>query len=177
MDLTFQAQGGVLVRDVTRQDPAVVAQFRDVPTSILSDCLDRFNALTGLTPIGEPKQFAGPAVTVEEIEGSNLMSHLALKYLKAGDGLVVFRASGSSMIEAQIADGDFLIVAENPDPPIGSVVIAVVGEQMLCKRLARRTKKSIQLAPCNGQLEPLTIDPQQTTFRILGVLRNVLRKV
>jgi len=89
VDLTFQAQGGLLIRDVPRPDPATVALFREVPTSILSDCLDRFNALSGLRPVGEPRPFAGPAVTVEEIEGGNLMSHLALKHLRAGDVLVV----------------------------------------------------------------------------------------
>ncbi len=89
MDLTFQAQGGLLVRDVPRPDAAIVARFRELPTSILSDCLDRFNALTGLRPIGEPRPFAGSAVTVEEIEGGNLMSHLALKYVRPGDVLVI----------------------------------------------------------------------------------------
>jgi regulator of RNase E activity RraA len=89
MDLAFQAHGGQLVRDLQRPEPSVVALFRDLPTSILSDCLDRFNALAGLLPIGEPRPFAGPAVTVEEIEGGNLMSHLALKYLRAGDVLVI----------------------------------------------------------------------------------------
>jgi regulator of RNase E activity RraA len=89
MDLTFQAQGGLLIRDVPRPDPATVAALRDLPTSILSDCLDRFNALAGLRPVGGPRAFAGPAVTVEEIEGGNLMSHLALKYLRVGDVLVI----------------------------------------------------------------------------------------
>jgi repressor LexA len=97
-------------------------------------------------------------------------------FLKAGDA-AVFRARGDSMIEAQIADGDLLIVTEDPDPPIGSVVIALVGEQMLCKRLARRTKKAVVLEPCNGELRPLSIDARREPFRILGALRTVVRKV
>jgi repressor LexA len=97
-------------------------------------------------------------------------------FLKAGDA-AVFRARGDSMIEAQIADGDLLIVTEDPDPPIGSVVIALVGEQMLCKRLARRTRKTVLLEPCNGELPPVTVDTRRVSFQILGVLRNVIRKV
>jgi regulator of RNase E activity RraA len=89
VDVTFQAKGGLLVRDVPRPDAALTARFRELPTSILSDCLDRFNALAGLRPVGEPKAFAGPAVTVEEIEGGNLMSHLALKHVRPGDVLVI----------------------------------------------------------------------------------------
>ncbi len=97
-------------------------------------------------------------------------------FLKAGDA-AVFRARGDSMIEAQIADGDLLLVAEDPDPPAGAVVIALVGEQMLCKRLAGRTRRGVLLEPCNGTLDPLTVDPRRVPFRILGVLRTVLRKV
>jgi repressor LexA len=97
-------------------------------------------------------------------------------FLKAGDA-VVFRACGDSMIEAQIADGDLLLVTEDPDPPIGSVVIALVGEQMLCKRLARRTRRSAHLEPCNGELQAFVVDTRQVTFRILGVLRTVVRKM
>jgi regulator of RNase E activity RraA len=90
VDLTFQAQGGLLVRDVRRPDPATVALFRELPTSILSDCLDRFNVFgADLRPVGEFRPFAGPAITVEEIEGGNLMSHLALKYVRPGDVLVI----------------------------------------------------------------------------------------
>ena len=97
---------------------------------------------------------------------------------KAGDA-AVFRALGDSMIEAQIADGDLLIVTEDPDPPIGSaVVIAPRGaEQMLCKRSARRTRKSVLLEPCNGELSSFVVDTRQVSFQILGVLRNVVRKV
>jgi regulator of RNase E activity RraA len=89
VDVTFQATGGLLVRDVPRPDAATTARFRDLPASILSDCLDRFNALAGLRPVGEPRPFAGPAVTVEEIEGGNLMGHLALKHVRPGDVLVI----------------------------------------------------------------------------------------
>jgi repressor LexA len=97
-------------------------------------------------------------------------------FLKAGDA-AVFRARGDSMIEAQIADGDLLVVAEDPDPPVGSVVIALVGEVMVCKRLARRTRHAVRLAPCNGALEPVAVDTRRVPVRILGVLRSVVRKV
>jgi repressor LexA len=97
-------------------------------------------------------------------------------FLKSGDA-AVFRARGDSMIEAQIADGDLLVVTEDPDPPVGSVVIALVGEEMLCKRLARRTRKTVLLEPCNGGLTPLPVDTRRVPFQILGVLRNVLRRV
>jgi repressor LexA len=100
-------------------------------------------------------------------------------YLKTGDS-AVFRARGTSMIDAQIADGDLLIITEDPDPPEGSVVVAMLGDDMLCKRLtrsARRARGPVVLAPCNDDLAAIVVDPALVPFRILGVLRNVIRKV
>ena len=96
--------------------------------------------------------------------------------LKATDA-AVFRARGDSMIDAHIADGDLLIVAENPDPPEGCVVVALIGEEMLCKRLVRKTRKGVLLEACNGDRPPYVIDIKLVPFRFLGVLKSVIRKI
>src|SRR4051812_46481584 len=89
MDIAFKVQGGKVVREIPRPDPAVVAELGRVPTSILSDCLDRMNVFQGLAGLLPGRSFAGTAVTVEEIEAGNLMSHLALQYVQPGDVLVI----------------------------------------------------------------------------------------
>jgi len=95
MDLTFTAQGGKLIREIVRPEAGLVEDLGHIPTSILSDCLDRLQTVTGALhyigapPGGAPARFAGVAFTVEEIEAGNLMSHLALKYVRAGDVLVI----------------------------------------------------------------------------------------
>jgi regulator of RNase E activity RraA len=89
-NLEFKVQGGKLVRDFTRPEPALVEALGRLSTSILSDSLERMNVMhSGLRPVLPGRGFAGPAFTVEEIEAGNLMSHLALKYLKPGDVLVI----------------------------------------------------------------------------------------
>jgi len=88
--LAFQAGGGKVVAEFPRADPALIERLRDVPTSILSDCLERFGVMdSAIKPLLPGKTFAGSALTVEEIEAGNLMSHLALKYVQPGDVLVV----------------------------------------------------------------------------------------
>lgn len=90
MSIAFKVQGGTLVRDFPRLDAELIASFRGIPTSILSDCLDRMNVMSSaLRPLLSGKAFVGSAFTVEEIEAGNLMSHLALKYVQAGDVLVI----------------------------------------------------------------------------------------
>jgi len=89
-DISFRVQGGTIVRRIERVDRRVIESLAGVPASILSDCLDRFNAIdSALHPLLPPRSFAGSAVTVEEIEAGNLMSHLALKYVQPGDVLVI----------------------------------------------------------------------------------------
>jgi regulator of RNase E activity RraA len=91
MDVKFTIQGGKLIRQIERVAPETVAELVKIPTSILSDCLDRLNAMdSALRPLLLPaRSFSGSAFTVEEIEGGNLMSHLALKYVEAGEVLVI----------------------------------------------------------------------------------------
>lgn len=90
MDLIVKPSGGIIAHDLCRPDKHLLSDLLNFSTSILSDCLDRFHAIpTSLIPLGNRNRFAGPAFTVEEIEGGNLMSHLALKFIMPGDVLVI----------------------------------------------------------------------------------------
>ena len=90
MDVSFKAQGGKLIRSIERVSQHLMDDLATLPASILSDCLDRFNCLgPELKPLHRAPAFAGSAFTVEEIEGGNLMSHLTLNYVQAGDVLVM----------------------------------------------------------------------------------------
>lgn len=89
-DLTFKTQGGTFISDFARPDAEVVAALGRMPTSILSDCLDRLNVMhSSIRSLVPGRSFVGPAFTVEEIEAGNLMSHLALKHVQPGDVLVI----------------------------------------------------------------------------------------
>lgn len=113
------------------------------------------------------------------IENDEAVDELPLDVgaLLARDGVAVFEASGTSMIDAHIQPGDLLFVREDPDPPTGHTVIAMLDREMLCKRLAVRTADRVVLKPANGEAKGYDFDPARVYFRILGVLKNVLRKV
>ena len=68
MSMAFKVQGGKVVRTIKRPSRALVSAFLEMPTSILSDCQDRMNAMRPeLKAVLPGKHFAGPAFTVEEI--------------------------------------------------------------------------------------------------------------
>jgi 4-hydroxy-4-methyl-2-oxoglutarate aldolase len=81
---------GRVRRTIERPDPDVVAALSRFPTTVISDCQNRLGAMHGaIRPLVSGRPFCGPAITVEEVEGGNLMSHAALELARPGDVLVI----------------------------------------------------------------------------------------
>ncbi len=77
-------------KNVKRPSKEWVDRFRNIPASIVSDCLNRYYAMTGdLKPVFEGIRLVGPALTIQSMVGNNMMSHLALTFAKPGDVLVI----------------------------------------------------------------------------------------
>jgi regulator of RNase E activity RraA len=74
-----------------RPDPALLEQCRELPTSILSDSMERVGGVRGVhwVPGGRWPRVAGPALTVRTRPGDNLVVHRALDLAVPGDVLVV----------------------------------------------------------------------------------------
>jgi len=71
-------------------DPALVALFEGLPTSIISDNLNRMTGTWSLAPMHAPgTPMLGTALTVRTRPGDNLMIHKALQLGRPGDVLVI----------------------------------------------------------------------------------------
>lgn len=73
-------------------DPAIVARFAGLPTSIVSDSQERVGGAPGILPIAPfplEQRVAGPALTVRTRGGDNLAIHQALRLLRPGDVLTI----------------------------------------------------------------------------------------
>lgn len=82
--------GGVIRRQIERPKPEVVAQFEALPSSIVSDAMNRANAMRATIKSLRPGvRCVGTAVTVQSMVGCNLMSHQAIYLAKPGDVLVI----------------------------------------------------------------------------------------
>ena len=68
---------------------AIVARFRDVPTSIISDNLDRLRGANGIRPFHKGGKLAGVATTIKTRAGDNLIIHEALAQAPLGNVLVI----------------------------------------------------------------------------------------
>jgi 4-hydroxy-4-methyl-2-oxoglutarate aldolase len=84
-----------VIRDFDRPPQELVKQLGSVPTGILSDCMNRTQALdAGIRPIAPGLKICGPAFTVQSVESNNWGAHQALVLAKAGDVLVLAARGG-----------------------------------------------------------------------------------
>jgi DNA polymerase V len=82
------------------------------------------------------------------------------------------RVEGESMIGAGIFPNDLLIVDRSMEPRNGSVVIAVVDEEMTVKRLVR-SKDGVELHSDNPASAPIRLRGENS-LEIWGVVRHVI---
>lgn len=87
----------------------------------------------------------------------------------------VLKVRGSSMIDAQIADGDFVVVQDKPSADNGEMVIAMLADSTATvKRYYRERDGRVRLQPANDQMAPIYVNENEVTVR--GVVVGVLRR-
>ena len=77
------------MKSVPKPAPDLIDAFREAPTSIISDNLERLPGAVGLKPFHRSGKLVGPAFTVKTRPGDNLAIHQALELVGKGDVLVI----------------------------------------------------------------------------------------
>ncbi len=116
---------------------------------------------------------AGPLLLAEE----NIEERIVVdpRYLK-GKGEFLLRIRGESMIDAQIADGDLVLVRPSVEACEGDIVVALVGSDATAKRF-HRDRQGIELRPANRLMKPIRVSPEDGEFRIIGKVVALFRKM
>lgn len=86
----------------------------------------------------------------------------------------VLKVRGSSMIDEQIRDGDYVIVQSRDTAHNGEMVIALVdGENATMKKFFRENGR-VRLQPASPDLDPMYFDPDRITIQgiVIGVIRR-----
>jgi len=87
----------------------------------------------------------------------------------------VLRVQGDSMIEEQIRDGDYIVVAAQETAEDGQMVVALVeGDSATVKKLYREAGNRVRLQPANPTMTPIVVSADDV--RIQGVVVGVIRK-
>lgn len=87
--------------------------------------------------------------------------------------MFVLEVSGDSMIDAQIADGDFVVIRKAQKASPGQIVVAQTedGEATLKRWFPEANR--IRLEPANSTMKPIYVK----NARVLGVMVGVVRRV
>ena len=120
-------------------------------------------AIVGSIPCGSP----------EERE-AQIEEYLPLSVSVFGNGdFYALRASGDSMIEAQIDDGDLVIIREQQTANIGDIVVALTDEDKNTLKRLRfdEDRQSYYLHPENKDMEDIYV----SDLRVQGVATHVIK--
>lgn len=106
-------------------------------------------AIVGSVPCGSP-----------QYEEENIEEYISLPTAIFGKGeFFILRASGDSMIEAGIDDGDLVVIRKQVYADEGDIVVALVDNQNTLKRFYRdEENQKIILHPENKRLKDIVVD-------------------
>jgi len=89
------------------------------------------------------------------------------------EDLFALRVSGESMIEAQIADGDYVVVKRQPTAAPGEIVVAQTDEGEATLKYWFPETNRIRLQPANASTDPIYLDQATVLGVVVGVVRSV----
>jgi len=158
-------------RAVDRGDPAPVSDGFDDSTHIDADA-DASRRAARPEPAYVPivgRIAAGAPILAEQL----VEDVFPLPRELVGEGtLFLLRVVGDSMIEAAIADGDWVVVHQQPTAVNGDMVAAMIDGEATVKTFRRRDGR-VWLQPHNAAYEPMAADAATILGRVVTVLRKV----
>lgn len=114
-----------------------------------------------------------PVLAEEDIEGTLTVDK---SLVSQPEGVFALRVEGSSMVDADILDGDFVIIRQQSQVNQGEIAVVLVDDEATVKRVYRE-KDKIRLQPENESMKPIIIDPKEKRISIIGKVKGVIRKI
>ena len=93
--------------------------------------------------------------------------------LAPGGDAYVLRVRGDSMIDAHIADGDFVLIRPQTTARNGDIVVAQVEENGVTLKTFFKEKDKIRLQPANSAYPAMYFDDVRIQGKLIGVIRRL----
>ena len=85
----------------------------------------------------------------------------------------VLRVTGDSMIEAQICDGDYVVVKKQHSAHSGDIVVALTEEGDATLKYWFPEKNRVRLQPANSEMDPIYVRNAKVLGIVVGVVRDL----
>ena len=122
-------------------------------------------------PIAGTVRAGVPELAIEDIEGYVTLDSAFFKCR----GAFLLRAEGSSMIEAGIESGDYLLVRPQREAVNNEIVVAMIDDEATVKRFVRKDNV-IYLKPENPAMHFIPID-ETKKFKIIGKVVDIIKRL
>ena len=109
-----------------------------------------------------------PVLAVENVEE---YFPLPMKFIETNDDVFMLTINGSSMIEAGIYDGDYVLVLRKDTASNGDIVVALLDQEATVKRFYKE-EGYYRLQPENSQMDPLLVDEVTILGKVIGLMRR-----
>lgn len=90
-----------------------------------------------------------------------------------GSGMFVLQVNGDSMIEAQIASGDYVVVKKQEKAETGQMVVARTEDGEATLKYWFPEPGRVRLQPANSAMKPIYSDNVSVVGVVVGVVRNL----
>ncbi len=108
-----------------------------------------------------------PILTIENFDG--YLDYTTMKTYE-NDSLFALKIRGTSMIEAGILDGDYVVVEQRPYADNGDIVVAMIEDEATVKRFFKE-KGRYRLQPENSSMEPIFADEVSILGKVVASIR------
>ena len=108
-----------------------------------------------------------PIMTIENFDG--YLDYSTHKHYDR-NSLFALKIAGTSMVEAGILDGDFVIVEHCTYAENGDIVVAMIDDSATCKRFFKENGH-YRLQPENAAMEPILTDAVDILGKVVACMR------
>lgn len=152
-----------------RCEPAVTGVY---PLSAICASKKNESSDDKVVPVMSAKISAGePTETTSEIEN---YANFPFSLFSRIDDSYIVQVQGSSMIGANIEDGDLLLVDSSLIPENGSIVVVQINGEKTVKRLVKKEAK-VLLVPENPKYNPIDVTSEDE-LDIFGVVTRIIKE-
>ena len=116
--------------------------------------------------------FIAAGAPIEPYTDPNATMAIAPSFVSSKKRVFVLKVRGESMIEAQIRDGDNVIIEETSEARNGQIVVALLDNGMATLKRYYKETTRIRLEPANSAMNPIFVKNVTIQGRVVGLIRK-----
>jgi repressor LexA len=116
--------------------------------------------------------FIAAGAPIEPYTDPNAHINIPPSFMSGTKRVYVLQVKGDSMIEAQICNGDYVVVEETAEAINGQIVVATLPTGMSTLKRFYKEATRVRLEPANSTMSPIFAKEVKIQGKVVGLLRK-----